>query len=161
MMWRFSRSGSLSLRKVVLAIQALSVLLIVRLGLWVLPPRLVLQRVDRLLASSDSLTYRKGGFAPRQIARAVTIVSRRVPRASCLTQALAGQILLARHGHRSRLRIGVARGPRGEFQAHAWVETDAGPVLGGGELERFSTLPDLQQLLRDPGQEATAGSNLG
>jgi hypothetical protein len=40
----------------------------------------------------------------------------------CLRQSLVEARLLRRH--HPRLRIGVARGPRGEVEAHAWIELD-------------------------------------
>jgi hypothetical protein len=76
----------------------------------------------------------------------VTLASRCVPSATCLTQALAGQVLLSRHGHPASLRIGVARSAAGEFQAHAWVECHGRIVIGGAQtLSRFTPLPSLER----------------
>ena len=47
-----------------------------------------------------------------------------VPRATCLVQALAAQVLLSWQGLDSHLRIGVALSADKEFEAHAWVECD-------------------------------------
>lgn len=43
-------------------------------------------------------------------------------RAVCLPQALATQVLLARRGFSSELRIGFTRAMGGRMSAHAWVE---------------------------------------
>lgn len=92
------------------------------------------QRVQSLLGS--------GGREPtlsdateRRILWAVAAVSRRlVPGRPCLTQALAAQFLLRVRGAQSTvLRIGVARGPCGDVQAHAWLERDGTILLGGKE----------------------------
>lgn len=74
----------------------------------------------------------------------VMIVSRYVPRATCLTQALTAQILLKRYGHPAELKIGVARGKAGELQAHAWVTSDGVVIIGGDEAEltqQYATFP--------------------
>jgi hypothetical protein len=123
---------------------------VVRAALTLLPSRVVLRgvarTVDRALARAGA-TGADSREAVR-VAKAVRVAARRVPAASCLTQALAGQLLLATRGLRSRLRVGVRRDPGGEFHAHAWLESDYGVVLGGGALHRFARLPDLTGSLR-------------
>ena len=54
-----------------------------------------------------------------EIAQAVRAASRMIPGATCLTQALAGRILLSRAGYDSELRIGVCRHAERGFEAHA------------------------------------------
>lgn len=59
---------------------------------------------------------------------------------TCLVRALALQHLLARHGHVSELRIGVARGA-GTLLAHAWLVDGTEVLVGGGdEAETFTVL---------------------
>ena len=81
----------------------------------------------------------------RRVAWAVRNAARLVPRASCLTQALAGQLILARRGKSSQVRIGVARDEKGRFVAHAWLVSEDRIVLGGGEedIRGFTPLADL------------------
>src|SRR2546430_16588052 len=56
------------------------------------------------------------------IALAVAAAGRRVPGGrNCLAQALPAHVLLGRHGHPTRLRLGVARGAAGGFAAPPWV----------------------------------------
>jgi hypothetical protein len=74
---------------------------------------------------------------------AVAAASRRIPRATCLTQALALQTLLAQEGYQSNLHIGVAKTPDGQLEAHAWLESGGRIVIGGGEVERFTPLAAL------------------
>ena len=100
----------------------------IRAALWVAP----LDRIQRRLARHHRpwlmpTTFLQS-FAPSRLAWAVVVVSHRVPDASCLTQALALQFLLARSGRSSRLHIGVAHSETKRFQSHAWVECD-GQVL--------------------------------
>jgi hypothetical protein len=58
-----------------------------------------------------------------------------VPAATCLTQALATQVLLDQRGQTARTRIGVVKGEDGQLQAHAWVESEGVVVIGGSESE--------------------------
>ena len=86
-----------------------------------------------------------------EIARAVRAASRMVPGATCLTQALAGQILLSRAGYDSELRIGVCRHAEHGFEAHAWLEHRGEILLGElGDLSRFTPMAPLQGHLGGP-----------
>jgi hypothetical protein len=79
---------------------------------------------------------------------AVSVASKYVPRASCLTQALAGAWLLRRKGQHAELVIGVKKTNR-DFQAHAWVVSNGRVVIGwASDLTRYTTLsPRTGQLL--------------
>lgn len=104
----------------------------VRSALWVAPfplVRRVTNRWSRLRPrpSSPSQTTEQIEAVTQAVARA----SRFVPRATCLTQALATRILLARRGMASVVRYGAARGADGKFLAHAWVESAGRVVIGG------------------------------
>jgi hypothetical protein len=80
-----------------------------------------------------------------RIAWAVETASRHTPGLkTCLTQALAAHVLLARRGYPALLRLGVAKGEREQFQAHAWVESEGKIMIGGSELERYTPLAVLK-----------------
>jgi hypothetical protein len=121
--------------------QATAVVVFVRAALYVVP-----FRVLRRWAGGDGAGARPGGGQEAsRVAWAVAKVSRSVPRATCLTQALATQWLLRRRGLLSTLQIGVGRDPRsGAFRAHAWVEHAGRVVIGDhGELDEYAPLPVL------------------
>jgi hypothetical protein len=62
-----------------------------------------------------------------------------VPRATCLTQALAAQVLLMRAGIESRIVLGVRN--ENDFQAHAWVESQGSILLGNTVgFERYAPI---------------------
>lgn len=85
---------------------------------------------------------------PAALAWAVRATARRVPAASCLTQALALETLLAEAGIDVEVRLGVARRPDGSFEAHAWVEHEGRVLIGGlPDLERYAVLPSGAQPL--------------
>jgi Transglutaminase-like superfamily len=64
-----------------------------------------------------------------KIAWSVRVSSRYVPGCLCLPQALAGRILLAARGYRSKLRI-VVRKEDSKFEAHAWLESEGRVWVG-------------------------------
>src|SRR5690606_21028653 len=80
------------------------------------------------------------------ICHAVRASGRRLWRSTCLVEALAAQMLLARHGVHSTLRIGVEMDGE-EFGAHAWVEVNGQVVVGGRRGRPYRLLRDFAHLL--------------
>jgi hypothetical protein len=117
---------------------------LVRLSLCVMPFALA-RRLVSSLGRHASWRERPGRRRPEVLVLAVRRVARFVPCASCLTQALAAEVLLRRAGHTPRLRIGLRRDESGALRAHAWVENRGLVVLGDGEVERFTPLPALEK----------------
>jgi hypothetical protein len=134
---------------------AFALVIATRVALWILPSRVII-RIARGIPAPDRVSY-AGRIGARRIAWAVENVSRYVPRATCLTQALAGQMLLARHGHLARLCLGVARDESGRFRAHAWLESDGRIVIGAAGVSELTRLPDLSTASR----ESNATGRLG
>lgn len=110
----------------------------IRIGLWILPFRIVRDRA--LHAAARPPRHSTSRFSLERLIRIVVAESRCVPGATCLTQALAAHIMLGRYGHASRLRIGVAKDAAGAFEAHAWLESAGAVVLGGQDLGRYTSL---------------------
>ena len=116
----------------------------VRLALWRWPyaevrARLVALRDTRRGTGSARAA---AGCEPTALAWAVRATARRVPKASCLTQAVALESLLADAGVHAEVRIGVARRADGSFEAHAWVEHGGRILIGGVPgMERFAVMP--------------------
>lgn len=125
---------------------ALTKVVWVRVALWRWPYAQVRARLLTDRTRDGSRTERAMPAAthdPLALAWAVRATARRVPQASCLTQALALEALMAEFGLRPELRIGVARHADGTFEAHAWVELEGRVLIGAlPDLERFAVLPD-------------------
>jgi Transglutaminase-like superfamily len=124
-----------------LIVAATALLAVTRVGLWILPFRWVLR-------ASDALAHRPrprgdGGPSLERIVWAVGAAGRLVPWTTCLVRALAAQALLARRGHASQLRLGVAGGSGRAFEAHAWLERDGRILIGGPVEARYVPLPAL------------------
>ena len=76
-----------------------------------------------------------------RLAWAVRTVSRVVPGATCLTQALALQALMTVAGRSGRVQIGVTQNGQHSFESHAWVEHEGRTLLSTpGEVARYTCL---------------------
>ena len=104
----------------------------IRAGLWLLPVR-TLRRLLRGRIFGPLFPPELLSLCPDHLAWAVRTASRPVPAASCLTQALALQHLLAQSGRPSQIQIGVALDGDSGFRAHAWVEHDGRVLLDSPE----------------------------
>jgi hypothetical protein len=135
-MRNLSRVLSLSGSEILFLGRCLLVVTAVRLGLALLSynrVRNVVMRLDaRQCADIADL---------RRVAWGVAAAARLVPRASCLTQALSGQYILARQGSASNIRIGIERDTGAQLKAHAWLMSGNHIVLGGS-LDGFAHLVD-------------------
>jgi len=112
-----------------LVLRSFLLVLFIRLLLWLVPARLL----QRLFTSNPTETGENSGndwSEITKIVRSVRSVSRFVPRATCLTQALAASLLIRRSGQRSELKIGVAKNEQSQLIAHAWLETVGRIILG-------------------------------
>lgn len=138
-MRNWSRLRSLSGREMMFLTHCLAVVAFVRLGLTFSSYNRVRGLVTRLDASNEASV---GDL--RRVAWGVAAAARFVPGASCLTQALAGQYLLARKGNMSNIRIGVERDTGKQLKAHAWLVSGNHIVLGGS-ISGFAHLVDHGQ----------------
>jgi hypothetical protein len=118
-----------------LVLRALLLVIAVRAGLCLLPFRMMRRLGARVNRASSSMPVGRHIWAIRA-------VSRLVPGATCLTQALAAQVLLARSGHDSQIQIGVHTGEDRRFRAHAWLVCQNEIVLGAAEAQRYVPLAD-------------------
>ncbi|NET30807.1 MAG: lasso peptide biosynthesis B2 protein [Cyanothece sp. SIO1E1] len=128
-----------------LLVKAFILLGFVRLGLWLLPFRILLQ----LLTKISHTICKLRGLKPVSIGKviwAVNLSTRWIPGgAKCLARALTTQFFLQRSGYSSELRIGVAKDAIGKLEAHAWIEIQGQVVIGHlSDLSRYTTLPSFE-----------------
>ena len=139
----------LTKRECGLLLAALPLVVAVRLALWIVPSRVTVRFLSRIGATHDS----KDHGVPTMILPvlwAVEAVSKVVPRATCLTQAIAAKLLLRWFGQDAQFCLGVAQTADGAFRAHAWLERDGHPVLGGLGVQSMVRLPELPDDTRLP-----------
>jgi Transglutaminase-like superfamily len=125
-----------------LLLRAFFLVALVRTGLFLLSFR----TVKRLAARTRRRAPRAHSVG--RCAWAVRASSRYVPGATCLTQALAAQVLLAESGYDSRIEIGVTKDEQRRFRAHAWVVCGEEIVIGGAEAYRYVPLAAWDNMRR-------------
>lgn len=129
------------MRRLSLFLRALRVVILARGALWL-----------RLTKHVESRIVARRGATPssgtdvmhdlREIAWSVTAASRFIPGATCLTQALAGDWLLADRGRPARVELSLPLNvPNADFAPHAWLLSGDIIVLGGTEAEYGSHVP--------------------
>jgi hypothetical protein len=141
-MSQVSKFFNLSMVEQRLLVKAVILLWIIRLGQWLLP----FQTLCRLLNYVSNKQRSNNSFPQDKIAWAVGAVSRYVLKATCLTRALAAQVLLQQEGYQAILRIGVNKSKDDDLQAHAWVESQGKILIGGSELGSYTTLISMEEM---------------
>jgi Transglutaminase-like superfamily len=132
---RLKRLAQLSGAEKRILIRVWFVVGVARAALCVLPADTV-RRVAAKAATGANGTV-------EQLVWAVEIVSRYLPGATCLTQALAAQALLAHAGFPSQVEIGVAKDKDKDdhrLLAHAWVVCYGQVVLGGQRPNHYNSM---------------------
>ena len=108
----------------------------IRLKLWLIPFKNI-QKINK-----KKIILENGEIPIKKLILTVKSVSNIVPHATCLTQALTAQEILAINGYTSKVKIGVNKDPKGEFEAHAWLEY-AEKVVIGESVKEYVSLTDL------------------
>jgi len=129
---RLKRLMEISNADRLLLFRAFFVVASARLVLWVLSSGSARRVVSMMARSTQKISIDRFVWA-------VKVVSAVLPRATCLTQAIAVQAMLARQGHASSVEIGIAK-DNGRLEAHAWVVCGNHIVIGGPDITRYSYL---------------------
>jgi Transglutaminase-like superfamily len=123
-----------------LLVKAVFLLAVIRVGLKLLPFQQLRALLAKIAQPRAKLQAVDEAFV-NKVAWAVTVASPYL-RAVCLPQALATQVLLARRGYPTQLRIGFTRSKGEQMSAHAWVESQGQVVIGGaGNMARYIPVP--------------------
>ena len=110
----------------------------------VLPFKTVHRLANRLIPKHERSIADDSGEIDRVI-WAVQAASHYVPRATCLPQALATQVMLGRRGYTSQLHIGFMQDDTGRLKGHAWVERQGHILIGDIGVAQFTLLTSLEQ----------------
>lgn len=119
-------------------IKSFILLWIVRIMLWILPFSYI-QKISGDLTVNHDKKSKSHNISLNKILYSVDITSKYVPLCTCLTRALAAQILLKRENYNSNIKIGVLK-DNGKLDFHAWLEVDNKIVLGESETEYIQLL---------------------
>jgi hypothetical protein len=141
---RIHKFLKLSWRDQLLLLYAVFVVAAVTLGLWVLPwPALQSQLLKLTNWCSRFGTIQRP--PAEHIAWAVKVAGSLIPKATCLPQALAAQLLLNQNAYSAELKIGVVRNEAGKLGAHAWVTSEGNILIGSvQDLDRFVPLSSVE-----------------
>jgi hypothetical protein len=140
-MRRISKFLNLSSIEQRLLIRTWILLGLIRLGMALLPfstLRKLLYRFRSILGRGEK------EFSEDRLVWSVAVVSRYVPKATCLAQAITTQLLLQQAGHQACLHIGVTEAEKGGLKAHAWVESQGKVLIGGIDLNQYTHLLALE-----------------
>ena len=130
-----------------LLLETIFLVCMIRISLWLLPFHIVISQINRMTmkpAKRNHIDHRRLSFIAGNVAK----VSRHVPKATCLTQAIAAMVLLKQYSYPATFHIGVTRDTAGQFEAHAWIESDGYVVIGGSKIDlyrRYSLMPQLKK----------------
>ena len=117
----------------------------IRLGLWLLPFRVVNELLSPLNGAARA-ALRKGERSTERAVWGVQAATNCVPHATCLTQALAGQLLLGVEGIPASVHIAVAKERGGILEAHAWLDFDGKILIGGPDSpQKYTRLLPVDQ----------------
>lgn len=123
---------------------ALYLLAAYRIRLQVTSTQQLFNRVQRL--SRERYAPESSPVPSQRIARLLNVAASFTPYSTCLSKALAGQILFAVNGHKTRLHIGVATDAQQKFEAHAWLSLDDTILIGHlPDLERYREFPSFEK----------------
>lgn len=142
---RFAQVGH---RRRALVIEAVTCLLLARLGLLFVPFPKLARRLGDFVPPSDSraMAARKSGAQAdaalaEEIGWAVTRSARYMPfKAPCLPQAMAARLMLGRRGVSSTLHFGAARAEQMPLDAHAWLDAAGVEVTGYPVANKFAEI---------------------
>lgn len=115
---------------------------------WVLTVRIGLtvfsMKALRRAFMPKEVTGELDQVAAAEVIWSVKRAAKLVPFASCLTQAMASQIMLAKRNCPSVLHIGARRAQDGTFAAHAWLESGSMLLIGGTRASLVAFVPLAQ-----------------
>ena len=132
---------------------ALGAVVIARLALSLRCSERLRAHVARVRASAGPPSAADPLHDLREVSWSVSATARPVPGASCLTQALAGEWLLARRGREAEIRLTLPVDVSEGFRPHAWLLSAGFIVLGGDETDFLRHRPFLRPGAR-PGEVA-------
>ncbi len=138
---RLNKFLRLSFNEKILLVRIWVLLAIIRLGLSLFP----FTTLRKVLALISPLIARGGeAWSEDLLVWAVGAASRYVPRATCLAQALAIQLVLKQSGRQASLHIGVNGAEGDHLDAHAWVVSQGRVLYGGSNLGSYTHLLALE-----------------
>ena len=137
-MRRLSKFLRLPRKKQFLLMEAIGFLGVAKIATKAIPFRWLSLYLGKKIEARSLERTLVGNPELEAIAWSLRIASRNLFwKAPCLVQAIAGQQMLRCRGWSSILSIGIPKEKRGEFSAHAWLQSEQYVVTGDEELDSY------------------------
>jgi hypothetical protein len=145
MIFKINRFLILSFEEKRLVVETSILLSVVTAGLYLLPFKSFMKQIGRLEKKRKGvIKLRK--FDSDKILWAVRRVSRYIPHARCLSQAITVKIMLINHIDPVQLRIGLKKSHDDGILAHAWLEQQGNIIIGNlADLHKYHILEPLEE----------------
>lgn len=121
-----------------LIIKTFLIMFKIRIILWIFP----FKYIQESMQEPPKNKAKNNNMEVEHVKWVVNTVSIYLPGSTCLARALTGYKLLSSMNYDSQVKIGVGKDCRGEFEAHAWLETGDKIIIGESEKE-YAYLSDL------------------
>lgn len=109
-------------------------------------PWLSLQQMLLKFANWSSRFGSTNRPSTQQIGWAIRVAGWIVPGTTCLPNALVAQLLLNHYSYPVSFKIGVAKNNFGKLEAHAWVTTENGFIIGNvSDLDHYTPLSPVDR----------------
>ena len=124
-----------------LLLEVMLLLAVSRVALRRLPLRWIATYIGQHQAIAEECGAAQYALRGHQVAWAVRVACRHLPwEGTCLVQAMAAKVALARRGCPATLYLGVAKDAHGVLEAHAWLRSAESFGTGGQNAERFTVI---------------------
>ncbi len=99
------------------------------------------------IESKRLFASRTANIPPETFSAFLNAAGKVIPFTTCLSKALAGQILFSLYGHKTMLHIGVEKKSAGNLKAHAWLTLNGKLLIGYvDDIDNYWELPPLPDI---------------
>ncbi|MGF7119199.1 lasso peptide biosynthesis B2 protein [Methanobacterium oryzae] len=126
----------LNLDEQILLTRTLFLMWKIRLMLWILP----FSYTKNFFLRNNENKSNESNYDVQKLVWAVEVSSIFVLKATCLVKAITGKILLSNENYDSRIKIGVLKDNKNNFEAHAWLELHENEIIIGAVEKEYTQL---------------------
>lgn len=121
-------------------LNALRLMSYYRLALKLTPLQTLLEKTKcKAEKKQQEAEYR---LSSSRAANLAVVAGNLIPFSTCLSKTLAGHVLFARQGYKTKIHIGVSKDKEAGFEAHAWLTYNSVIVVGSlPDLKKYKELP--------------------
>ncbi len=122
-----------------LLFKAVFISAIVRITLYFLPFKIILNWLGNINIESDNSPHSQSLHKRKEIKTAIAVCDKYVFwKTGCYTQAVTCKLLLKQNNLPSTVYIGFYKDEQGKYIGHAWLRSYDTILTGNGEIDRFT-----------------------